>query len=71
MHKILTLGLNNSNPLVRALSLTGLRSVFMEPKKVREALAPPGGLSAGGGIWKKASMTGGLEGGRTGEGCSV
>lgn len=72
MNKFLTLGLTNPSHLVRALSLTGLSSVLMQPKKVREA-PNPGGLSAGGGVWEKASVTaGGGQGSRpAGEGCSV
>ncbi|XP_036194129.1 maestro heat-like repeat family member 5 [Myotis myotis] len=35
MNKFLTLGLHNTSQLVRALSLMGLSSVLMQPKKVR------------------------------------
>lgn len=35
MDNFLNLGLNNPNQLVRAMSLKGLSSILMHPKKVR------------------------------------
>lgn len=35
MDHFLSLGLTNRNQLVRAMSLQGLSSIFMRPKKVR------------------------------------
>lgn len=68
MSKFLSLGLHNPNQLVRALSLTGLSSVLMQPKKVRGPRSTGvGGGWAGGGTWKRASMTGGAGRGRTGK----
>lgn len=49
INNILSLGLNNSNQMVRAMSLTGLSSVLMHPKKVRgDATATPGTFPGGG-----------------------
>lgn len=78
MSKFLSLGLHNPNQLVRALSLTGLSSVLMQPKKVRG----PRSTGVGGGLGRRGHLEKSLhdrwgwkgadrEAGRAGGGCGV